>query len=144
MMERNGDVLRSVAWAELFPWLNIYKTFRLAIGFRALVMSALAVLLTATGWWMFGHIFSPKDADAPSGCMQSYAECPWKELTGIVPDRPEISGGPRVDERRGRLVARRPEDMKTFCRREWRRQSPTLSVPGRSSAGRCGKVSDCT
>ena len=91
MVERNGGVIRSVAWAEFFPWLNIFKTFRLAIGFRALAMSALAVLLTTTGWAIFGHIFSTKNTS--TAWLETYAGCPWKALTDMVPDQPGILGG---------------------------------------------------
>ncbi|MCC6125491.1 MAG: hypothetical protein IT426_11045 [Pirellulales bacterium] len=91
MMERNGNVIRSVAWAELFPWLIIFKTFRLAIGFRSLAMSALAVLLMATGWAVIGHIFSTEEAS--TSWLKSFAGCPWKELVSIVPDKPDLFGG---------------------------------------------------
>ena len=90
MMERNGNAIRSIAWMEIFPWLNIFKTFRLAIGFRALVMSALAILLTATGWAIFGHIFSTDNATA---WLEPYAACPWTKLTDMVPDHPVFLGG---------------------------------------------------
>jgi hypothetical protein len=92
MRERNGDAIRSIAWAELFPWLNIFKTFRLAIGFRSLAMSALAVLLMATCWAVFGHIFSTKHDS--TRWLDSFAACPWKELTEIVPDQPSLLGQP--------------------------------------------------
>ena len=58
MLEENKGGLRSVAWAEIFPWLALFRTFRLAIGFRALVMAALGLLLTVIGWCVLGNIFS--------------------------------------------------------------------------------------
>jgi hypothetical protein len=91
MIERNGGAIRTVAWKEIFPWLCIFKTFKLAIGFRALAMSALAVLLTATGWAIFGHAFSAADSTA---WLKPYAGCPWITLTDMVPDQPDLLGGP--------------------------------------------------
>ena len=35
MLERNGGIIRAVAWSDICPWLGIFRTFRLAIGFRA-------------------------------------------------------------------------------------------------------------
>ncbi len=35
MLERNGGIIRAVAWSDICPWLSIFRTFRLAIGFRA-------------------------------------------------------------------------------------------------------------
>jgi hypothetical protein len=111
MMERNNNVLRSVAWSELFPWLNIFRTFRLAIGFRALVLSAVAVLLMATGWAMFGRIFSTESS--ATGWLQPYADCPWKELTNIVPDQPVLLGGPaQADE--GVTAIKNDSDVNAF------------------------------
>jgi hypothetical protein len=92
-MERNGTTIRSIAWAELFPWLIIFKAFRLAIGFRSLAMSAFAALLMVTVWSIFGHIFSTENPS--TAWLKSYAGCPWKELTDIVPDRPDFMGGPQ-------------------------------------------------
>jgi hypothetical protein len=89
MMERSGNVIRSVAWTELFPWLIIFKTFRLAIGFRALVMSALAVALTALGCWVFGFGVTFENT---VGGMPSHPGCPWTEITNLVPDKPDLLG----------------------------------------------------
>ena len=95
MMERNGNVLRSVAWTEIFPWLNIFKTFRLAIGFRSLVMSALAALLTVIGWWIFGHVFSTEQTpplgsdrmpNAPGGKLPE--SCPIGRSSWAVRSKP--------------------------------------------------------
>jgi hypothetical protein len=124
MKERNGEVLRSVAWAELFPWLNIYKTFRLAIGFRSLVMSALAALLTVFLWGLFGHIFST-EADS-TVWLKPYAEHPWREVTKAVPDRPIILGSsPWIADQTAMPSERNPQDLKSLVERS--------SEPGNAS-----------
>lgn len=45
-------------WRERWPWLILLRTFRLAIDVRKLLMAALALALTAAGWWSFAQIFA--------------------------------------------------------------------------------------
>ena len=92
MTDDNGGGLRTVAWKELFPWLNIFRVFRLSISLPALLFGAAGVLLTVTGWWLLGNAFAPDARLAPS------AECPWKAVTDIVPNRPGLSGVPKQND----------------------------------------------
>ena len=62
MSERDDNVIRTVVWSEVFPWLSIVRSFRLAIAARVLVLGAAGILLTATVWAMIGGIFG---ADSP-------------------------------------------------------------------------------
>ena len=41
----NSSALKTIVWSEVLPWLVIFRTFRLATGFRVLTLSAAAVLL---------------------------------------------------------------------------------------------------
>ena len=42
MVEDEPGVVRAVAWSELLPWLRIYRTFRLAVSVRVLLLAAVA------------------------------------------------------------------------------------------------------
>ncbi|HEY4760113.1 MAG TPA: hypothetical protein VIH42_05990 [Thermoguttaceae bacterium] len=91
MVERNGGAVRAVAWSEICSWLSIFRTFRLAIGFRVLLMGAVGILLTTTGWGLLGNMFSITQDNAPAtNWLRPYVECPWIELTMLVPDQPII------------------------------------------------------
>lgn len=91
MLERNGGVIRAVAWSEICPWLSIFRTFRLAIGFRVLVMGAVAILLTVIGWGFLGRVFSVTENEmASTAWLKPYADSPLKEISDIVPDIPVI------------------------------------------------------
>jgi len=87
MIDEDRGTVRAVAWSELFPWLKLLRAFRLAIGFRVLLLSAVAVLLTMSGWWVLARAFSrdvfPELHDVA---------CPWTELTGMVQDCPTVLG----------------------------------------------------
>lgn len=43
-------VLRRVAWRQIFPWLLLFQTFRLAISPPICFLATLGVLLTPLGW----------------------------------------------------------------------------------------------
>jgi hypothetical protein len=94
MLERNGGTIRAVAWSEICPWLSIFRTFRLAISFRALLLGAVAILLTVIGWGLLGWFFSIAGSESASTAwlkpfVASY-ESSWKEIAEIVPDIPVI------------------------------------------------------
>jgi hypothetical protein len=91
MLEHNGGNIRAVAWSDICPWLCIFRTFRLAIGVRALLMAAAAILITIIGWSFLGRIFSvTEDEKASTAWLRPYVDSPWKEITVFVPDKPSF------------------------------------------------------
>ncbi|MCX7426112.1 MAG: hypothetical protein NTW96_10905 [Planctomycetia bacterium] len=95
----NGE-LRAVAWKEICPWLILYRTFRLAIGFRMLVLSAAAILLTLVGWAAIGYVFSGTDDKQLARQIDETASpevCPWRTLASMVPDQPGWPERPTID-----------------------------------------------
>lgn len=86
MVDQTDGTLRSVAWAEIFPWLGIFRCFRLAAEFRMLLLGAVGMLLTVSGWALLALIFSgsPEVEDQ----VRPYDGCPWLALSSLVPERP--------------------------------------------------------
>jgi len=92
MLNNDDGTLRGVAWTELFPWLSIFQTFRLAISIKSLAMAAVAIFLTFAGWAMIGCLFGG-DGDNPSArLMVGCDSCPGDTLSRLVPDKPYIPG----------------------------------------------------
>jgi hypothetical protein len=101
MAENDGVTLRSIQWSEIFPWLGLVRTFRLAVSLRALLLGAAAVLLTLAGWSSIAWLFCNKDAsDRPNDLA---AKCwtdtfddnsAWQVIDRAVPDRPFQPWGP--------------------------------------------------
>jgi hypothetical protein len=88
MLEHDGNTIRTVAWAEVFPWLNIVRSFRVAIAARTLVLGALGFLLTAIGWWFVAALFG---TDTPATkWLEPFAGCPWVAVTNAVPNGPSL------------------------------------------------------
>lgn len=49
-MSDGRGVIREIAWRELFPWLVLFRTFRLSIHPAILSLALLAAILTPIGW----------------------------------------------------------------------------------------------
>ena len=56
MIETPGTI-RHIAWRELFPWLILMRTFRIAISPTLLAVATAAVLIAPWGWRLAGRIF---------------------------------------------------------------------------------------
>ena len=60
MTDERG-VLRRIAWRELFPWLIIFRTFRLSISPTLLAVATLAVFLSTLGERIGSVVFLTKE-----------------------------------------------------------------------------------
>lgn len=49
-MADDRGVIREVAWRDIFPWLIIFRTFRLAKSMPLLFVATLGVVLAPAGW----------------------------------------------------------------------------------------------
>ena len=89
MVDDQGGELRVVAWTEMFPWLILARAFRLAIGFRLLLLSAVAISVTITGWMAFGHFLLDRTESTEQ--IDQYG---WLAVTRAVPSAPTLPGEP--------------------------------------------------
>jgi hypothetical protein len=97
MADNDRDTLRRVAWSEICPWLAIFRTFRLAIGLRVLVLAAVAIFLTLSGWAALGRVFlenKQEDQETAESAMPAWMGpgngCPWEAIDEAVPNRPTL------------------------------------------------------
>jgi hypothetical protein len=51
--------IRHISWRDLFPWLILLRTFRIAISPPMLAIATLAVILTPLGWAVAAWVFHP-------------------------------------------------------------------------------------
>ncbi|NQU25218.1 MAG: hypothetical protein HQ567_28370 [Candidatus Nealsonbacteria bacterium] len=57
MFDNENGTLSKATWSQRCPWLLIFRTFRLAVDFRLLVMGATGIFLTMLGWAILATIF---------------------------------------------------------------------------------------
>ncbi len=82
MIEDDRGTLRAVAWSELFPWLLLFRCFRISIGLRPLLLSSIAALVTILGWSLIGLFFS---GNAEIAAQHSACNgCPWNALVAVA------------------------------------------------------------
>jgi hypothetical protein len=82
-MSEQRDTLRAIAWQEAFPALRLFSTLRMALNFRILVLSALALVLTSAGWQTCGKIFSDTDDLVLQAEIEHNQAWPWQQA--VVP-----------------------------------------------------------
>jgi len=88
MVEDEQGVVRAVAWSEVLPWLRIYRTFRLAVSVRVLLLAAVATAITLGGWALIDRVFSGEKQAA--GLLGDAARRPWVVVDRMVPNQPQI------------------------------------------------------
>jgi hypothetical protein len=129
-VDDKGQV-RAVMWSELFPWLCLVRTFRLAVSARLLLLGAAGVLLTQLGWYVAGLLLVPGGGDMA---------CPWANTLEFVPD---WEGSPSWQVERPGGVAAGAADAAGPMYLVWRRLADPvfrLFHPGLSLAGLANAV----
>jgi hypothetical protein len=78
MADEAQTTIRSINWREVFPFTNLFKSFRVAVHPSKLVLALAALLLLYTGGrildglWAKKHLVQP--GDGPAGMMQAGAD----------------------------------------------------------------------
>ena len=67
--------VRDVAWSELFPWLMLLRSVRIALMARVLVLGAAGILATMVGWMVLIEVF-PRGNDPVISA--------WRPETGLT------------------------------------------------------------
>lgn len=49
-------IVREVSWHNLFPWLMLLRTCRLAADLRKLLLAVLGIVITGLGWWLIATV----------------------------------------------------------------------------------------
>jgi len=103
MESQESGIRRPVRWLELCPWLILFRTFSLARAARTLFLAAVAVMLTYSGWWVLGWMFSGTDDPRLQDSITIHygrqtddgqwdRVCPWTSATRAVADYPSLPG----------------------------------------------------
>jgi hypothetical protein len=77
-MAYDQGVIRRISWRDLFPWLVLFRTFRIAIAPTLLALAAAASILSFVGWRVAAFVFIPRQEGqswfaAPAGDIPSAA-----------------------------------------------------------------------
>jgi len=67
--------VREVAWGELFPWLMLLRSVRIALMARVIVLGAVGIFATMIGWRLLGDAFLRADDPMLSN---------WRPDTGLA------------------------------------------------------------
>jgi ABC-type multidrug transport system fused ATPase/permease subunit len=75
--------VREVAWSELFPWLMLFRSVRIALMARVLILGALGLILTTLGWRAIGWLFSGYETDAMQYWQANLSRWVWQHSEGF-------------------------------------------------------------
>jgi hypothetical protein len=64
-MAYDQGVIRRISWRDLFPWLVLFRTFRIAISPTLLALATLASIASWCGWRLAGLIFFQRPEGQP-------------------------------------------------------------------------------
>jgi len=56
-MSNDSNVIRSISWRDLCPWLIIFRTFTMALNPNILILAFAGVILSFAGWFLSETIF---------------------------------------------------------------------------------------
>ncbi len=84
-MAETSGAIRTIAWRELFPWLILFRTFRIAIAPSLLAVATIAVLLTSLGWRISGLVFLSPEEQIAQATRPQLADLIPKEVQGYFP-----------------------------------------------------------
>lgn len=81
-MPQQTQVLRSISWRDLCPWLLLTRAFSLAISPSILLLGTVAALLIPIGWQLGGQVFlTEADLEQPGvRAIQSH----WERFPGAA------------------------------------------------------------
>ena len=83
-------LIREVSWRELFPWLVIFRSFRLSISASILLLATAATLLTQIGWEV-GSLFLTEEESqtvldaTPPGVRSAFSTAATPQETVAAP-----------------------------------------------------------
>jgi len=61
----DSQTIRRISWGDLFPWLILLRTFRIAISPPVLALATAAVLISPVGWRLAAVVFQPEFRAVP-------------------------------------------------------------------------------
>ncbi|HVT28903.1 MAG TPA: hypothetical protein VHE81_12890 [Lacipirellulaceae bacterium] len=78
--------VRDVAWLELFPWLSLLRSVRIALMARILVLGALGLIATTAGWLLLVDIFQHSTDPVIAGWRQNTSLEIWRNAVRMQGD----------------------------------------------------------
>lgn len=91
-MADSQSPVRKVVWSELLPWLILFRSVRIALMARVLVLGAIGLILTTLGWRAIGWTFSGTDDLVVDDWNRAARTWLWEDATPGDP-----SGGFSID-----------------------------------------------
>lgn len=86
-MANDVQVVREIAWRDIFPWLLLVRAFRVSIQLGQLLLATVGILATICGWWALAVVFGGSDEQPLKDWLTDdyYQSCPWHAAAETSP-----------------------------------------------------------
>jgi hypothetical protein len=98
-MDANEGAVQTVHYGRLFPWVHLFRAFRIAIDFRKMILGGFALVALAAGSELFLNLLIAPQDQTPAQRVQ----WPWEMSLGVP--RPLEVPRAFLDDPRGTLLA---------------------------------------
>jgi hypothetical protein len=78
-MAESTAKLREISWSELFPWLMLVRSVRIALLARVLVLGAVGLIATTLGWRLIDSLFSESTDEVIESFRSHASHWVWEE-----------------------------------------------------------------
>lgn len=82
-MPEHPQRVREVAWQELFPWLILTRSVRIALLARVILLGAIGIIATTSGWQVIGTLFPAGDDPVLSELKAEADAWIWEDSPGF-------------------------------------------------------------
>ena len=108
-MDEKSLGLQSIDYRQVFPWIHLFRAFRIAVDIRKMILAGLALVVLAMGNWAFTELpFAPSEKEAQR------VDWPWHES----PERPAHRKTTRVMHTVTKLFFIRPTALLGYVAEE--------------------------
>ncbi len=85
-MAREQQILRQVAWYDVFPGLHLFWALCAALSFRMLLLAAMAIVGTSGGWRLCGQLFHNTSDVHLQRQIEFNSAWPWNGALAHLPE----------------------------------------------------------
>ena len=95
-LEERFFLTDAARWQRTFPWLRVFRTFRIAVDYRRVLLAVVALLLWSAGDWTLesSGLGKPSTIENPVALSTGEATWPWEP--GYLPPHPAAWGHVRL------------------------------------------------
>lgn len=95
-LEERFFLTDAARWQRTFPWLRVFRTFRIAVDYRRVLLAIVALLLWSAGDWTLERAGLGEQPPTTSVAPEQTEQTTWPWEAGYLPPHPAAWGRARL------------------------------------------------